>query len=124
MISLSLQHRGKKKIRGDGYCIRNNSPSHLVAGGEILAAGEARAGPGGGIPPGREHGDAAVLQLDPAEVIEAVLIAVGDVSKGVPAPELGGGGADLGVERTVEGGGADGPVGEGGEGGGAGEEGG
>ena len=103
--------------------------SHLVSGGEILAAGEARSGPGGGIPPGREHGDAAVLQLDPAEVIEALLVAVGDVSEGVPAPELGGGGTDLGVERAVEGGGCGsggggGPVGGGGEGGGAGEEGG
>ena len=97
---------------------------HLVSGGEILAAGEARSGPGCGIPPGREHGDAAVLQLDPAKVIEALLVAIGDVSEGVPAPELGGGGADLGVERAVEGGGGGGPVGGGGEGGGAGEEGG
>ena len=99
--------------------------SHLVSGGEILAAGEARAGPGGGIPPSREHGDAAVLQLDTAQVIEALLIAVGDVAEGVPAPELGGCGADLGVEGPVEGGDGGGLAAGlgGGEGGGAGEEG-
>lgn len=98
--------------------------SHLVSGGEILAAGEARAGPGGGIPPRREHRNSSVLQLDAPEVIESLPIAIGDVTEGIPAPELGRGRADLVVERSVEGGGALAASLGGGKGGGAGEEGG
>ena len=95
-----------------------------MSGGEILAAGETCAGPGGGIPPRREHGNSSVLQLDAAEVIESLPVAIGDVTEGIPAPELGGGCADLVVERSVEGGGALAAGLGGGEGGGAGEEGG
>ncbi len=102
--------------------------SYFVTGREILASGEARSRPGGGVSPGGEHGNAAVLELDSAEVVESLLVAVGDVAQRIPAAQLGRGGSDFVVEGTVEGRGRGGPgigiVLRGGEGAGAGEEGG
>mmetsp|Transcript_12903 Transcript_12903/g.27867 ORF Transcript_12903/g.27867 Transcript_12903/m.27867 type:complete len:233 (-) Transcript_12903:53-751(-) len=75
----------------------------LVTSGKILAARETGTRPGGGVSPRRKHGNTAVLELNTTEVIEALLVAISDVSKGIPAAKLGGGGSDFVVEGAVQG---------------------
>ena len=88
-----------------------------MTSGEILTAGETSTTPSGGKSPRRKHGDTTVLEFDATEMIEAFLVAIRDVTKGVPAAKLGGGGSDFVVEGSVEGSGGLGN-GSGGEGGG------
>ena len=85
------------------------SPEHaweVVQGGEtgryLLGAREANSGIGDEVSDNGEHGDTAVLELDPTEAVEVLLVSVGDASEGIEEAE-GGLGAEflgeVGVDR-------------------------
>jgi hypothetical protein len=90
---------------------------------EILTAGEACTRPSGGISPRGKHGNTSMLELDASEMIETLLVAVGNVAQWIPAPELRRRGTDFIVKGSVEGSSRLADLG-GGEGASAGEEGG
>ena len=69
---------------------------------EVDVTREARAGRGHEVAEDGEHGDAAVLDLDGAEAVEALLVGVGEEAERVPEAErrLG---ADLALEGHLHG---------------------
>mmetsp|Transcript_32227 Transcript_32227/g.67785 ORF Transcript_32227/g.67785 Transcript_32227/m.67785 type:complete len:271 (-) Transcript_32227:67-879(-) len=106
---------------GDQVLVTNLENGFMTSG-EILTSRETSSRPSSGISPGSKHGNAAVLKLDTTEVVETLLVAISDVTEGIPASELWGGGTDFVIEGSVKGRGGLGH-GSGGEGGGAGKEG-
>lgn len=81
-----------------------NLEDRFMSGREVFATRESGSRPGGGISPSSQHSNASVLELNITETVEAGLVAVGDVSKGIPAAELGAGGTDF-VFESIKGGG-------------------
>ena len=91
---------------------------------EILTAGEACTRPSGGISPRGKHGNTSMLELDASEMIETLLVSVGNVAQWIPAAKLCRRGTDFIVKGSVECGSGRLANWGGGEGASAGEEGG
>ena len=82
--------------RGDH--LRPDHAREVVEGGEsrrdVPGSRKAHAGVRDEVSGDGEHGDAAVLELDPAEAVEVLLVAIGDAPEGIEEAE-GGLGAEL-----------------------------
>ena len=86
------------------------SPNHtreVVQGGKarwnVLSSREADSSVGDEVSGDGKHGDAAMLELDPAKTVELVLVGIGHHSEGIPEAE-GHLGAELFGEVGIEGG--------------------
>mmetsp|Transcript_15103 Transcript_15103/g.32964 ORF Transcript_15103/g.32964 Transcript_15103/m.32964 type:complete len:224 (-) Transcript_15103:53-724(-) len=103
---------------GDGKAGGGEGVEDGKAGLDLVGAeGHASTGGGHDVAEDGEHGDAAVLVLDGAEAVEALLVSVGEETQRIPEAE-GGLGADGVLEAHAQGG-CGGDLARGGEGGGA-----
>lgn len=116
---LQSTSRQKDRDKVDGIDLENG----IVSCREIFTSRESRPRPGGSISPSSKLGNAAVLELDVTEAIEASLISICDQVQWVPAAKFSRSGADFVVEGSGEGGDSALPLLSGGEGGGGSSEG-